>query len=104
MLHDLPYAARQRTGTGRQAGPFNPPGDGQSLPGFPGSYRVRSKGGTGGGKLRPRWKSTDGRILEWDYQHGTVEAYDRKGQHLGEFDPITGAPRKGPAAGRKVTP
>jgi len=58
-----------------------------------------------GGRLRPRWRVPDGRIFEWDYQHGTVEGYDgRGGRHLGEFDPITGAIRQGPLPGRKVDP
>ncbi|MQT72046.1 toxin, partial [Pseudomonas sp. FSL R10-0071] len=30
-----------------------------------------------------RWKVSDGRILEWDYQHGAVEMYDKRGNHLG---------------------
>jgi hypothetical protein len=50
-----PTAAR--TGTGRAAGPFFPPGDGQSLPGFPGSFRVKAKTPMPGGRLRPRWKT-----------------------------------------------
>jgi len=57
------------------------------------------------GKLRPRWKATDGRILEWDYQHGTVEVYDgRRDDHQGEYDPLTGGMRKGAVAGRRITP
>ncbi len=59
-------------GTGRPVGPFSPPGDGQSLPGFPGSYRTRAKTPMPGGRLRPRWKTPNGRILEWDYRHGTA--------------------------------
>src|SRR5580704_18285654 len=92
-------------GTGRQTGPFPIPGDGQSVPGFPGSYRVRAKTRMSSGKLRPRWRTPDGRILEWDYQHGTVEAYDgRRGDHLGEHDFFTGHVIRGPIAGRRVTP
>lgn len=74
----------------RRAGPFLPPED-DLLPGFPGAVRVRAKTSRqGGGGLRRRWRDGDGTILEWDYQHGTVEAYDRRGRHLGEFDPSTG--------------
>jgi hypothetical protein len=94
-------------GAGRSGMPIPPPGDGQSLPGFPGSRRVRPKTPMPGGRLRPRWRVPDGRIFEWDFQHGTVEGYDgRRGRHLGEFDPITGAMRqgKGPLPGRKVDP
>ena len=28
-------------------------------------------------------------IYECDYQHGTVEVYDARGSHRGEFNPIT---------------
>lgn len=86
------------------AGPFYPPGDGRTLPGFPGSQRVRPKTVMPGGKLRPRWKAAGGRILEWDYQHGRVEVYDAQGGHLGECDPMTGAWVGGRIATRKVTP
>jgi hypothetical protein len=91
-------------GTSRGGGPFFPPGDGQNIPGFPGSYRVRSKTRMLGGRLRPRWKTPAGRILEWDYQHGTVEVYDARGEHLGECDPTTGAWCGGRVAARKVIP
>lgn len=30
-------------------------------------------------------------IYEWDYQHGRVEKWTKGGQHLGDFDPGTGA-------------
>jgi hypothetical protein len=33
---------------------------------------------------------TTGRSYEWDYRHGSVEMYSRRGEHLGEFDPIIG--------------
>jgi hypothetical protein len=92
-------------GPGRQSGPFPIPGDGRSLPGFPGSYRVRAKTRMPSGILRPRWRTADDRILEWDYQHGTAEAYDgRRGVHQGEYDPLTGRMLKGAVAGRRVDP
>ena len=97
-----PTAAR--TGTGRAAGPFFPPGDGQSLPDFPGSFRVKAKTPMPGGRLRPRWKTSDGRIFEWDFQHGMVEGYDGRGRHLGEFDPNTGSARRASIPGRRVDP
>jgi putative cytotoxic protein len=56
------------------------------------------------GKLRPRWQAQNGLILEWDYQHGTIEAYDRRGHHLGEYDFFTGHMLKGPVAGRRIVP
>lgn len=70
------------------------------LPGFPNAQKVKPMSPrTGGGGLRARWQ--DGKnILEWDYQHGTVEMYNKRGQHLGEFDANSGAPTKPPAPGR----
>ena len=52
--------------------PFHPP---RQLPGFPDFLRVRPKTPIvgGGGKLRARWKDNGGTILEWNYQHGTIE-------------------------------
>ncbi len=57
-----------------------------------------------GGKLRKRWKDNDGKIYEWDYQHGTVELYDKRGKHLGEFDPESGNRLKPADAARSVEP
>jgi len=91
-------------GSGRAGRPSFPPGDGLTLSGFPGSRRVRAKTLTVAGRLRPRWRTPDGRIFEWDYQHGAVEGYDRRGRHLGEFDAETGEMRRGPIAGRNVDP
>ena len=51
-----------------------------------------------------RWKSVDGRIIEWDYQHGHVEIYDHHGKHLGGFDADTGRPIKDPDITRHVEP
>jgi hypothetical protein len=56
------------------------------LPGFPDAREVKRKTPYAGG-LRKRWKTNDGRILEWDYKHGEVEKYDKTGNHLGAFDP-----------------
>lgn len=47
-----------------------------------------------GGKLRERWIDDSGSIYEWDSRHGTVEKYNKRGKHLGEFDPNTGARTK----------
>ena len=57
---------------------------------FPDAKRVRGKTPRADGGLRNRWKSPSGMINEWDYRHGRVEVYDRRGRHLGEFDPDTG--------------
>jgi hypothetical protein len=52
--------------------------------------RVRPKTPVkGGGGLRKRWKDAEGNIYEWDSQHGRLEKYDKRGRHLGEFDPDT---------------
>ncbi len=73
------------------------------LEGFPGSYRVKGKTPMGDGKkLRRRWKTEDGKILEWDYQHGEVEMYTEKGKHLGAYDPDTGEKVKEPDNKRNI--
>ncbi|WP_198408892.1 colicin E3/pyocin S6 family cytotoxin [Chryseobacterium sp. ERMR1:04] len=46
----------------------------------------------------------DGKILEWDKQHGDVEIYNKKGKHLGSADPKTGEVYKDPVPGRKTEP
>ena len=75
------------------------------LPGFPGAQRVKPKTSIGGGAgKRARWRNPDGTICEWDYQHGRVEKYDKRGKHLGEFDPLTGKQTKGPDPDRSIEP
>lgn len=77
----------------------------KELGAFPNIQRVRSKTSVlGGGKLRGRWKDSDGKIYEWDYQHGTVELYDKRGKHLGEFDPDNGEMLKSANLNRTVEP
>ncbi|MEB0226513.1 colicin E3/pyocin S6 family cytotoxin [Pseudomonas sp. 10S4] len=58
----------------------------------------------GGGGLRPRWKDRSGTIYEWDFQHGAVEKYNKRGKHLGEFDHETGTQNKPADPTRKVEP
>lgn len=73
----------------------------KELPGFPDARSAKRKTPVqGGGGLRKRW-TWDGKILEWDSQHGEVEMYDKRGKHLGAYDPQTGARVKGPEAGRR---
>jgi Cytotoxic len=43
--------------------------------------------------MRARWEDKKN-IYEWDSQHGEVEKYDKRGRHLGAFDPDTGNPMK----------
>lgn len=77
----------------------------KDLQAFPGARRVSPKTSVqGGGGLRKRWKDADGGIYEWDSQHGAVERYDRRGKHLGEFDPETGEQTKPPDPTRRVNP
>jgi hypothetical protein len=65
------------------------------LEGFPDAVPVKPKTPVqGGGGLRKRWKDNESNIYEWDSRHGTIEKYDRKGKHLGEFDPLTGEQMK----------
>lgn len=69
--------------------PYIPPP--KTLIAFPNAQLVKPKTPIqGGGGLRKRWKDAEGNIYEWDSRHGTVEKYDRKGRHLGEFAPDTG--------------
>ena len=63
----------------------------EQLKAFPEAYRVKEKTPVqGGGGKRYRWKDKKGQIYEWDYQHGAVEKYDKRGHHLGEYDPVSG--------------
>lgn len=75
------------------------------LPAFPDAKWAKSKTIVqGGGGLRPRWKSRDGTIYEWDFQHGAVEKYNKRGKHLGEFDHETGIQSKPADPTRSVEP
>ena len=77
-----------------------PPKD---LPGFPEARRVKPKTSIPGGGFRKRWR--DGNcIYEWDSFHGRVEKYDKRGYHLGEFDPNTGEQTKVANPSRKIEP
>ncbi|MBY8856339.1 hypothetical protein K7711_07620 [Nocardia sp. CA2R105] len=77
----------------------------KTLNAFPDATKaVRKTPVQGGGSLRPRWKDPKGRIYEWDYQHKTVEMYNKNGKHLGEYDPDTGVQTKPADKNRKVEP
>jgi hypothetical protein len=69
--------------------PIEPPDD---LPGFPDAREAKPKTPRQDGNgLRKRWKDGKRRIYEWDYRHGRVEVYGKRGKpHLGEFDFETG--------------
>lgn len=50
-----------------------------------------------------RWASFDGkRLYTWDYLHGEIEVFDKRGNHLGALDPESGEYIKGPVRGRKI--
>lgn len=75
------------------------------LAAFPDAIKADRKTSVkGGGGLRKRWKTRKGLIFEWDSQHGTVEMYDKRGRHLGEYDPATGTQTKPADGTRTVEP
>ncbi|MGH2856426.1 MAG: colicin E3/pyocin S6 family cytotoxin [Solirubrobacteraceae bacterium] len=76
----------------------------RDLAAFPDALRVRPKTHRADGSRRTRWKDPDGRIYEWDSQHGAVEQYDVRGRHLGQFDPLSGARQKAPDRARRIEP
>lgn len=76
----------------------------RTLPAFSKATKAASKTPIRGGGLRKRWKDDDGTIYEWDYAHGTVEKYDSRGHHQGEFDPDSGKQLKPAAPSRRVEP
>ncbi|MGF0239185.1 colicin E3/pyocin S6 family cytotoxin [Rhodococcus sp. IEGM1300] len=76
----------------------------KTLPAYPDTYSVKSKASVqGGGKKRARWLDRKGRIYEWDSKSNAVERYDKLGNHLGEFNHITGEQTK-PAKPGRTTP
>lgn len=76
------------------------------MPGIPDARPAKPKTPKQGGNSgkRKRWKDADGNIYEWDYQHGDVEKYDKRGKHKGSIDPKTGEQTKTPVKGREVEP
>jgi hypothetical protein len=71
----------------------------EKLEGFPDAVKVHSKGK---GKRRPRRWEDAAYIYEWDGLHGRVEKYDKRGHHVGEFDPRTGVRVADAVAGRRT--
>ena len=74
------------------------------LPGFPEARVVERKTRITGAGLRKRWRNPDGTILEWDGRHAAVEMYDSRGQHMGEFDSLTGDQLKPANPERRIDP
>lgn len=98
-LHELEALGKVATQINEAQGYVPPPA---LLPAFPDAQAAKPKGV---GKLRKRWMDAgNGWILEWDYQHGTVEKYDRRGRHLGEFDPATGKQTQPADPTRRIDP
>ena len=89
---------------------LNVPGHGyhpapNALPAYPDAKVAKRKTSVrGGGAKRKRWTIDSGKILEWDLQHGAVEMYDKRGRHLGEFDPNTGEQTKSADTNRRIEP
>lgn len=75
----------------------------QTLEAFPKAKLAKPKTPIqGGGGFRKRWKDQE-YIYEWDYRHGLVEKYDKRGNHLGEFDPLTGEKINPRVASRRLS-
>ncbi len=90
---------------GSRSGANEPKRAPESLEAFPDAKPSKAKTPVqGGGGKRERWKDSKGRIYEWDSRHGTVEKYDKRGRHQGEFDPSSGKKLKDPDKKRKVEP
>lgn len=71
------------------------------ITGVPGLKEVRSKDN------RRRWKDKDGNIYTWDSKTGALEKFNKRGKHLGEYDPKTGQRtpgKKGKAKPRTTEP
>ncbi|MEK1835532.1 MAG: S-type pyocin domain-containing protein [Pseudomonas sp.] len=76
----------------------------KGLTAFPDATPAKQKTRVKGRGTRMRWRTAEGRILEWDYQHGAVEMYDKRGRHLGEFDAETGNQNKPADPKRRIEP
>ncbi|MFD7611822.1 polymorphic toxin-type HINT domain-containing protein [Streptomyces sp. NPDC059828] len=90
-------------------GGYTPPPFDKILPGFPDAKYVGKGSPKSGGGYRARWSLPDGRILEWDSAHGTIEMWTngkKNAKHMGEFDPESGKQLPGnkgrPVPGRKL--
>ncbi|WP_084501874.1 colicin E3/pyocin S6 family cytotoxin [Nocardia xishanensis] len=89
LLEANPTQFNASTGAGGANHSYVPAPKG-NLPGFPKARPAKKMGP----RFRQRWEDNKGNSYEWDYQHGKVEAYDKNGNHLGEFDPNSGARTK----------
>jgi hypothetical protein len=106
------FFSKRHEGTGKSqgrgeqghVGSHQPVKTPKALPAFPNAAREERKTYVqGGGAMRGRWKDKD-YIYEWDSRHGRVEKYNKRGNHLGEFDPNTGAQLKPADPNKSVEP
>ena len=52
---------------------------------------------------RKVWRSPKSdHLYTWDSLHGEIEAFNRRGQHVGSLDAVSGALIKKPVPGRKL--
>lgn len=50
-----------------------------------------------------RWRSPDRkRWYTWDFTHGEIEVFDKRGYHLGAADAVTGVLIKPARKGRRI--
>jgi RHS repeat-associated protein len=70
----------------------------ETLPGFEDSERLKHRKGA-----RPSWDLGKGWHGEWDFQHGEIEVYNKRGEHQGAYDPKTGKKLKDAISKRKPT-
>jgi hypothetical protein len=50
-----------------------------------------------------RWKNAAGdRYFEWDWTHGHIEGYDKRGYHVGVFDAVSGIRIAKAVKGRRI--
>ncbi|MFJ3841864.1 polymorphic toxin-type HINT domain-containing protein [Streptomyces sp. NPDC090054] len=91
------------------SGGYTPPPSDKILAGFPEAKYVGKGSPKSGGGFRARWSMPDGRVLEWDSAHGTIEMWTngkKNAKHMGEFDPKSGDQLPGnkgkPVPGRKL--
>jgi hypothetical protein len=75
-----------------------------TFPAFPDAKWAPPKTRMKGGGLRPRWKDRAGTIYEWDFQHGALEKYNKRGKHLGEYDHTSGVQTKPADPTRRIEP
>lgn len=52
---------------------------------------------------KPTWRSPCGkRLFQWDELHGEIEAYNKRGKHVGVLHPVTGELIKDAVEGRTI--